>query len=266
MAGGGLQGVVRHAVLPVAAKGLRWIFSDLRWLIGIGFAALGVQVAYLQYKGTPAEKRKALTFVHMGSTPLAMLLDDAGGKLAITYDGKPVVRPVNVTGRLLNSGDIPILPSEVEEPVFLPLGGSRVLQSSVLATNRPRISARVRPGGGGIFVDFGLLNPGDSIDLVVLCDGVPDAIRPTCRIAGLPEIGSAEPEAVDEALRSRNFRRWLGRLFLTGGLTGWALVVMVFYAYRVFRYGPRSYREKYIVLMTFIYIVIAHTLLVIWLF
>jgi hypothetical protein len=131
----------------------------------------------------------------------------AGGlrKLQVTYNGRPAKDPVVVSGRLVNSGEVPIAAADVTTPPAIDFTPLPVLDAFVAKTDPPGVEAECRVSGSSVAIVPRLLNPGDTVDFNVVCDGDPGWRKVGYRIGGIRRPATYRPPATErEALPARH--------------------------------------------------------------
>lgn len=158
-------------------------------------------------------KSKALTIRFYGKSRL-MEAGAAIRRLAVSVDGAPVADPCQLVVSVASSGDLEIRPEDFAAPIVLPIAGARPVAVEVAATTPGKVAWKAEVDGAEVKVGPTLMNPGDGVTLIILCDGMPEWPSPVVRIAGLPAPAIVMPSA--EQYLSAGTRRFLTMAFLLG--------------------------------------------------
>lgn len=156
-------------------------------LVGVG----GIVVALW------VRNRKGLAYEVISNVPIVTVVHDANNAvtqaLEIRYNGSPVRDVRMVVIRVWNSGNVPIVPGDYEDPITLSFGG-QMLACDVIDSTPKSIQYKVFAGGGTgpdrsswTFHPI-MLNPGDCVTLQAILANFSDTISVDARIVGVSKI------------------------------------------------------------------------------
>lgn len=197
-----------------APPSIRDLLRDPMWqFAGALFAFLALVVAVIAI--ISQIRRKQLAYEIGANIPLLTLEEEVAGKLQILFDQQVVndVRLLKI--RPVNSGRIPIVPSDYVEPVVVDFGGeARLLSVDVFAKSPPNLHGTFSSAGGRLTFSPMLLNAGDSFAVKLLVAHFGDAPTVDGRIVGVKAI---------QRLRQGNANFWLAAAGAVVALVGLVL-------------------------------------------
>jgi hypothetical protein len=170
--------------------------SPTEW--GLVLAALAIAVTISFYWRDQVGKRKKLVYDYE-AIPVTQNGRDIFPGLDLTYRGHSVSGASIVILTVANTGRVPILKADFEEPLSFRFAGYTA-DEELLAQHITPIVPRDLPlrvhlsDGDGrrgvptITVDPLLLNPGDRFSISILVSGFADKVTSTARIAGIPRV------------------------------------------------------------------------------
>ena len=201
------------------------ILRDPLWqFIGAVFAILAVAVPLFLY--WRQRQRKELSYEFVYRAPLVSIEEPVRGRVKVLLDDKPVQNIHLVAVRILNSGNLPIIPADYERPVSLCFSENAQIVSAEVSETKPKsLQTTVSVEKTKVVLAPVLLNSGDSLTLKMLVNQFDEKIDVYGHIVGIKDIRKLESAPRQEAMR------WVG---LAAGLTGavyvvcLALVVLIF--------------------------------------
>lgn len=160
-------------------------------IIGIILAALGLVVTLIF--SIKSDKEKELTITY--ESKRSLLISDnskTAASLEVSVLGNRVMAPWILSGRLENTGTIPIEERDIEQPIQIDFGKSKIINADVVQKNQDSLFAKINTNTNSIEVIHKLLNPGDWVSFDIVLDGEPN-IPPnsTLRISGVSELKSS---------------------------------------------------------------------------
>ena len=159
--------------------------------IGAVLALIAIAVSVVLY--LLQRKRKVLAYEIVSRTPLLSVKEEVKGRVQITFDGQPVSDATMVILKLLNSGNVPILPFDFLRPVNIGFGkDAQILSAEIIETNPDNIEASVEVGAQTLTLVPVLLNGGDSVTLKVLLTRFEGDVDVNGRIVGVKQIQSVK--------------------------------------------------------------------------
>jgi len=177
------------------------ILSCFVGAVGVVLAALSLWL-YLR-----SRQRRALACAfQLIEFPLEIEADERyKGDLEIRYKGEAIENLFLVRARLRNTGNQPILESEVVEPlIFVFDPGTTLLRTPIVVGRKPdnlkiewedsKLPERFASFAGLWPFTFDLLNSGDEFTAEFLCTGEVASPKAKARIVGISEIGVLDPE------------------------------------------------------------------------
>lgn len=186
--------IIPPASKPASLRGI-WAKLGLKSLLTIAGMSLIVAVITLIVNLFMLPKSKKLRFEIVSRTPAYAKEFQPTGRVAVTVDGKPLKMPFQVVARLVNSGSVEILKTDVESPPSLTFPGAVVVDASLLSSEPNDLDAKVAWSNHEVVVLPGLLNSGDSITFKAIFDGDPGPASTKGRITSIPRIDLQEWDA-----------------------------------------------------------------------
>jgi hypothetical protein len=164
------------------------ILRDPVWqFIGAALALVAIIISLFIVR--IQRQRKSVSYDILANTPLLTVKEAVKSKLEILYEGKPVKDVHLLLVRIVNTGNLPILPHDYERPIRLDLVGEAQLLSGEVYDTSPK-SLRVLPtiDGKSIALPPLLLNSGDAITLKIIASNSGEGVKIDGRIVGVKEI------------------------------------------------------------------------------
>jgi hypothetical protein len=167
-------------------------------IIAIPIAIIAILISLWSYRRTRRRKALSCGFYPIRS-PIEIKAGSAlEGDVEIQYRGQSIQNLFLVRARLRNTGNMPIVSSDVVEPVTFTFDpGVEILREPQVLDKRPEnleldwhfpeIGQASRPRA--VSLDFDLLNQGDEFVAEVTCTGNSTLPKVTARIQGITEIG-----------------------------------------------------------------------------
>jgi hypothetical protein len=172
---------------------------------------IAVIVAVATFLGLQPSKKKLLEWEYVAKNTLVNPSIGPVEKIEINYDGQKIDQLTAISGRLVNSGQVPISsnPDELEEPPQLEfsdqtriIGATITSRKNANGTTISDLKASCVITDNILRIDHGLLNPGDSVYVQILLQGDPGDIdqlpQVTYRIANIIEPSTRYPESKSE--------------------------------------------------------------------
>jgi hypothetical protein len=157
--------------------------------LGILAIVIGAAVAVAIY--LKQRSRKSLSYKEQTVTQLRVK-SEMKEKLKITYDGKEVVEVYLTVIELFNSGNVPILKTDFEEPIKLSFGkDAQVLTTEIFRVEPKNLQVSITSDGNTITLAPALINPKESITIKSLVNKL-DEVCINGRIVGIKVIEKAE--------------------------------------------------------------------------
>lgn len=181
---------------------------------GIGFAVIaGVILLIVEYRTGwfAVRAKKELSYEIVSSTPLATLSEDAGDELKILYNNEEVRDVTSLVVRIKNTGKVPILSADYEQPIEIILDGL-ILRSRVVETYTNPLLPTIFSSEdksppdtypGRLYISPILINQGESITVSLLLTDYKDDLTINTRVAGITEVKRAVSASVDVLLLYR---------------------------------------------------------------
>jgi len=170
------------------------ILSSPIWAV---VAAIATIVAILI--SIKQQQRKAVSYKVISDTPILSLKEEVKSRVQVLFDAKPVGNTRLVVLKILNSGNIPILPSDYIDSIKLSFGAdSEILDAEVLETvpsdMKDKAKAPLKDDIGSVTLEPILLNSKESITLKVLLaqTHLTKEIKVAARIVGVSQIPNVD--------------------------------------------------------------------------
>jgi hypothetical protein len=178
-------------------------------LAGLSIAALGV-VAPIAWDWW--SKRAEIT-VETRQSVTILQKEQSLTKLTISYDGRPIDSLNKTTLALKNNGRIPIIESDVVEPVRISFQHAQILEISSIRQTPSNLGASVLLSGNTATINLKLLNPNDEVELSILtAEGVPD-FTADARIRGVSSISLVGPVPKNQLRNKIGWPIWVASGF-----------------------------------------------------
>ncbi len=170
---------------------LEWLEQNWQWLTGIVIGGLIALVVYWRQ-----HRPKTLDYQIVNNIPiLANRSGEIADKLNVTYDSFQVKDPRIITVRIVNTGKRSIMPSDYEGRVRITFEQYVLIDGSISSAANDDIKTKLffvgakgellsgPPRFSAMSLEFGLLNPGEWVELLLISDGDPGEISVTARFA-----------------------------------------------------------------------------------
>lgn len=163
-------------------------------------------VAILVYRWQ--DRSKELSTGTLTQMRIVSAKDELAGRLAVTFDGSPVVSLYSALYGIKNTGKVPISATDFHTALVLTSQGhSRILAADVWKQQPEHLRAQVATDGNTIMLTPLLLNVGDFIVIRAIVSDAPPDLRAEARIEGVSStmrllpfrhdrVGAAELAAV----------------------------------------------------------------------
>lgn len=163
------------------------------------WGSIGAMIAVIGLVGSTIwaviyRPRKTLSYEIISSSTLVATIPAHHNVLKVLFNDSEVEEPAITIFRVRNSGNVPILANDFERPMAYGFPGAKRLLSAEIQSSQP---ASLQPylELPDIVIEFPavtvnklLLNPGDSFDVLVVLDGLPENVTAYGRIAGVKDI------------------------------------------------------------------------------
>lgn len=181
--------------------GIGDILGDPAWTaLATLLAAVSIGVPIWLYRRS--RSRKALSFGRK-VTQLVDIHDEARGKISIRYEDRPVEQVYLVEIHLKNSGNVPILQTDFDQPLTLDLGEATPMTVDLGETVPEGLAPELEIEGNRVKLRPLLLNPGDELTFKVLVRDYGGVAKLTYRIVGISDLTDARAQAQ----RAQGWRR-----------------------------------------------------------
>lgn len=193
------------------------ILRDPIWqFVGVILSFAALFFTFYFYKKQFSSKR--LSYDIRTSTSVLSVRADMKGKLKVLFEGKEVSNVQLLIIRLLNSGDMSIVPSDFEQPVSLSFGDfAKVLTFEVTETSPSNLEALISLKDKLVILKPLLLNQRDWIDIKIVISGYPE-VKVMGRLVGVNIIENL-------ATKERRFNIVL--VFINGFFIFLALIFLI---------------------------------------
>ena len=140
-------------------------------------------------------QRKAISYKVISDTPLLSLKEEVRSRVQVLFDAKPVGNTRLVVLKILNSGNVPILSTDYDDPIKIGFGDNAEILDAELLESVPsdikdKAKAPFKDDIGGVILEPLLLNSKESITLKILLAQahLSKEIKVTARIVGINQI------------------------------------------------------------------------------
>jgi len=158
-----------------------WQFIGAILALAAIFISIGL---YLRQR-----RRKAMSYEIVSQTPLLSMEEEVKGKLKILFEDEPVQKVHLIVAKVINSGNLSILPTDYQRPVSFGFDNeARVLTAEVIETNPDSLEASIGIEGKKVVFEPTLLNEKDSITLKMLVSQFDGQVTVDGRIVGVKDI------------------------------------------------------------------------------
>lgn len=155
-------------------------------LIAVAALLAGSLIPYFLWKMDLQSKSislKVLSSVEI--QPTSTVIDG----LKMTFEGKEINHPTLTTLEITNDGAKPIPATDFESPVTLFSDPNTEIIRVQIAEKKPaELPAQIKNDQNAVVLSPLLLNPADSIKIVLITTGASPVFKPSARIAGVTEI------------------------------------------------------------------------------
>jgi hypothetical protein len=159
--------------------------------LGIVIGVLGVLAAIVVpiIVSRLERRKKSLAYEILANTSLISIRDEIKDELQILFRGKPAESLHLILVKIINNGNVPIVPTDHIRPLSLSLGGMAEIHAvEVIESHPEKLEASVQVNENEIVLEPLLLNNGDWITLKVLATGLTDTPHVSARIIGVQSV------------------------------------------------------------------------------
>ena len=154
-------------------------------LSGIVIALFALLIpTYLSIRGNI---RKELEVRYLAQLSIVNPQATDEGDLEVRYKGDRILNLSKISGKIINSGNVPITASDIEEPIQFSISKGKILGARIIRTIPTGIRATASIDSSICLVRPGLLNPGDVVEFELLMDSNTNLPEVSFRIRGVPE-------------------------------------------------------------------------------
>jgi hypothetical protein len=147
--------------------------SEIWIWIQVCIAAIGLFFAI--YTFSHSEKTKQISVSYFSKHPLVDTeSSSASSALQVKVGNKMATAPWLLSGRLENTGNVPIELNDVEEPVKIAFLSGKILGAEISQRSQQDIYANLNFDSSSIEIHTKLLNPGDWVNFDIIFDGQPE--------------------------------------------------------------------------------------------
>jgi len=155
--------------------------------LSVVVAVVALLLTYLLFR--MQQNQKKISYEVISSRAAISVGDEVKGRIQILLDGTPVNDVYLVILKICNTGNIPILSTEYDQPITFNFGkGSKVLDVEIFDSMPSDIRVSVKIDIEKIVLEPLLLNSKDSFKLKVMLTNFRDEINASARIVGVKQI------------------------------------------------------------------------------
>jgi hypothetical protein len=155
--------------------------------IGVALTLMFIGITILLWR--MQRQRKRLSYEIISQTPLLRKEKEIKGKLEILFSGLPVEDVYLVEAKIINSGNVPIVSTDYEQPLCLQFSEkTHILTADVSKTYPESLEVSVNIQNTKIVLSPVLLNSGDSVTLQMLINQFDGKITFGGRVIGVREL------------------------------------------------------------------------------
>lgn len=131
----------------------------------------------------------------LANAPLVSGLPHNNSDWRITYKDRPVASPHQTILRFTNTGDAPILSSDIATPITISWSNGNLIHHAILEVSPKDLQIEPSVSGRCIRINTGLLNSGNSFVYMFITDDAPGLMEYKFRAIGIDQllIKSNEP-------------------------------------------------------------------------
>ncbi len=216
------------------------IMRDTIWQFIFGFTGIGIAVLvyFLQ------RRKKSLSYQVMSEAPLLTVKEGLEGNIKIFFGEKPVPNVHLIILRILNDGNIPILPGDFQNNLRFSFGQKTTVLSAEVTDALPRtFKPNVTIESDRVVFQPTLLNGGDMATLKLLLAGYNSTIECDSRIVGVKDV-----KRVNENFNLSGLYTSIGAILF---ITGVVLFSVLFYGWAPYDIGFAFRYPKFILQFAF---------------
>lgn len=164
---------------------------DWKTYLGLILAAAAIYVTWWVYQSDLNAKSISVQVVSQVS--LQPTISKAMPDIEFTVDGKKLDKPYLTVIHILNDGKRPITSADFEVPLEVRLDSeTRLIRTQISEKIPEQLEPKITESPTGFVLQPTLLNPGDSIKVVLINSGGVPTFRLLGRIVGVPTIAFTE--------------------------------------------------------------------------
>lgn len=172
---------------------------DYKYLFAI-FLALVSLAATIWFAFFPPST-KSLTLTIASKSTLKTVSESKVPDLKVFVDETELKYPALTVLKLHNNGTIPVRSDDFESNIKILLdNGARPIRATAVETTPDWLKVIVAIDDSQVQIEPLLLNPGDSVTLNILSDGLPSSITTLSRVAGLSSITVQNEEKTNQTI------------------------------------------------------------------
>ena len=154
------------------------------WGVLLTLVGIGVTIAIAVWE----RNKKKLVYSELVNTSLLSVSDEIRGKIKVLYGKKAIQNVQLVEIKITNKGNVPIAPSDFQEPIVFYFEDSELLNAEVTDVYPKNLKPEIKQNKSAIHLNPILLNSGEYIKLKMLFTKFSNKIEVTSRIIGIKAI------------------------------------------------------------------------------
>ena len=169
---------------------LKWL-RDPVWQFVLGSTAIFVTVIIFFFQ----QPRKEISYEIIQQTPLFSVNEQVGGKIQVLFNGNPVEDVYLLVVKVYNSGNIPTVRTDFDEPMTIQLQkDTEIISTEVLQEEVSDIKADITFKENTITILPTLINSNESIKIKAIINRFRQGITINARIIGVGQIIPRDPK------------------------------------------------------------------------
>jgi hypothetical protein len=164
------------------------IFRDPLWqFVGVVVAAIGLFIPIIRF--VFKRPQRAIYYEVLSHEPLLTVKEEDAGRVQISFDGKPVIRPYVMILRLSNPGRTALEQKEFVTPISVKFKKGVKILTADLVRSRPKdLKINLEIVEDELRLHPSLLNQGDTLFVKLILDGFGSELTVTGRVVGVEKI------------------------------------------------------------------------------
>lgn len=169
----------------------KWLRDPL-WQFILGTITIILTVIFFFVQ----QQRKEISYEIAQQTSLFSINEQVSGEIQVLFNEKPVENLHLIVVRLHNTGNIPVVRTDFDQPITITFqDGSEIISAEVLSEESLDVMAEVTISQNEIAIEPALINGGESIKIKAIINNYREGVIVSARIVGVNQIALRDTRA-----------------------------------------------------------------------